>query len=65
MPFRSIHMAAVLVIAVIAGGARPLAQGPSPLPAPLDSYVKAQLKLGAGIRNRIPGRRQQPPGSLS
>ena len=45
MPFRSIHMAAVLVIAVIVGGARASTQGPSPLPAALDSYIKAQLKL--------------------
>jgi hypothetical protein len=46
MPFRSIHMAAVLfAVAVLKGGARGHAQGPAPLPALLDSYINAQLEL--------------------
>src|SRR4029453_11460207 len=44
--FRSIHVGAVVVAtAVVLGGAGPHAQGPAPLPALLDSYIKAQLKL--------------------
>ncbi len=46
MPFRSIHVGAVVVAtAVVICGAEPHAQGPAPLPALLDSYIKAQLKL--------------------
>jgi hypothetical protein len=46
VPFRSIHVGAVVVAtAVVLGDAGPHAQGPAPLPALLDSYIKAQLKL--------------------
>lgn len=46
MRFRSIHMATVLVVvAAIMSGMRVRAQGPSPLPALLGSYINGQLKL--------------------